>query len=183
MTEIPQWAKERVCALAAAAVDLTLPAGRNETWRANEVDDWACLRAFARYIAEHEQPPVDPVKAAADAVVDAEFPNASIDNEWALKRVAYLSVKRGTSVMRPLTPLRSGHGAVVSPLPGAGAKKVGHLIHARRAPASTVNAGYTRQGERPLHARSSLSPVLYLIGEALAVFGLFAGFLAMWVVL
>ena len=40
--EIPQWARDRACELA-----------NKEPWR-------PAIAAFARYIAQHEQPPVDP---------------------------------------------------------------------------------------------------------------------------
>jgi hypothetical protein len=49
MADIPQWAKERAIELA-------------------DAEDWekvpALATAFARYIAEHEDPPVDPLVAA-----------------------------------------------------------------------------------------------------------------------
>jgi hypothetical protein len=50
--EIPQWAKERACELSGASV-----------WIPADVDlnNNSALTALARYIAAHEEPPVDPL--------------------------------------------------------------------------------------------------------------------------
>ena len=52
--DIPQWAKERACELANEEEK------QPEYWMADEVKNVAVLVAFARYIAKHEEPPVDP---------------------------------------------------------------------------------------------------------------------------
>lgn len=49
--DIPQWAKERACALVQAHTDSLTPSGY--------------LQAFAHYIAAHEEPPVDPLLVEA----------------------------------------------------------------------------------------------------------------------
>jgi hypothetical protein len=60
--EIPQWAKERACELANAIHEYP-------RFTVDHLDrDWPSLQAFARYIAAHEEPPVDPV---IDAIEDA----------------------------------------------------------------------------------------------------------------
>lgn len=53
--EIPQWAKQRACELANAVSGFS-------QWKRHEVGKvgYPTLTAFARYIAQHEQPPVDP---------------------------------------------------------------------------------------------------------------------------
>lgn len=61
--EIPQWAKERACELANAA---------NPKWGftvATTAWDNEFPLAFARYIAEHEEPPVDPLLVEAREIV------------------------------------------------------------------------------------------------------------------
>ncbi len=62
--EIPQWAKEWAMKL---CLDLD-PDNYARTVEAWEQNGATSFPAFARYIMEHEEPPVDPVKAAtADA--------------------------------------------------------------------------------------------------------------------
>jgi hypothetical protein len=62
---IPQWAKERAASLINDAV---VPAAK--VWRAEHfgpTNSIACV--LARYIAEHEEPPVDPLVAVLDEVL------------------------------------------------------------------------------------------------------------------
>lgn len=51
--DIPHWAKERAC-------ELANDAGKQPGyWKVHHVEDVPTLAALARYIAEHEEPPVD----------------------------------------------------------------------------------------------------------------------------
>lgn len=65
-TPIPTWAAQRACDLANAET------GTTQRWTIASIPYHAPLAAHARYIAEHEQEPVDPVEAVID-VVAAEF--------------------------------------------------------------------------------------------------------------
>ncbi len=64
MGEIPQWALEKARKLSEAET--------RSTWR--DASCYASGPAFARYIAAHEQPPVDPLRAALDETYDAVLP-------------------------------------------------------------------------------------------------------------
>lgn len=68
--EIPQWAKERACELANAAW------GRGNRFDTDSVDFWPSIRAFARYIAQHEQPPVDPDLVKAREICARVYENS-----------------------------------------------------------------------------------------------------------
>jgi hypothetical protein len=62
--EIPEWAKQRACDLANAG------GNANWTfWTLDEVGVFGSLAAFARYIAEKEQPPVDPLLLEAREIL------------------------------------------------------------------------------------------------------------------
>jgi hypothetical protein len=57
MTEdVPQWALDRVAALCLVTRD--------------QIAAFPWLRIFARYIAEHEEPPVDPLETLAKELAD-----------------------------------------------------------------------------------------------------------------
>lgn len=69
--DIPQWAKERACELANEAKEMP------GYW--NPEDVVGCnspLTAFARYIAKHEEPPVDPDLITAREIC------ARVTEEW-----------------------------------------------------------------------------------------------------
>lgn len=78
--EIPQWAFDRACEL--TNIDGSSYDSKDPRFRAPDVGAYSIGKAFARYIAQHEQPPVDPdlVKAreicarAAKAVGQANNP-------------------------------------------------------------------------------------------------------------
>lgn len=103
MSDIPEWASERAQAL---AKDETLHEGYTRTHR-----------AFARYIAEHEEPPVDPLllearEIAAVAVEGAPgrftFPPKSYregerDDEPGVKAII-AALKRGMELARETQP-------------------------------------------------------------------------------
>lgn len=55
-----EWAKQRVCDLANR--EPTAPEGTH--WRPENIGPGGLASAFARYIEEHEEPPVDPLGAA-----------------------------------------------------------------------------------------------------------------------
>lgn len=55
--EIPKWAKERAAALANGSRSAERPSRENLP---SDCDAFPDMHAFARYIAAHEQPPVDP---------------------------------------------------------------------------------------------------------------------------
>lgn len=56
---VPEWARER------AAVLMRADRGDSRLW-------WAYQTAFARYIAAHEEPPVDPLRKEAKRLVLAD---------------------------------------------------------------------------------------------------------------
>jgi hypothetical protein len=67
--EIPQWAKERACELANSMKPLSV------LWIVEDIPAASTLTALARYIAAHEEPPVDPLliearKLAADIAME-----------------------------------------------------------------------------------------------------------------
>ena len=53
MAEIPLWAAKKAAEL------MNVEAG-HRAWSEREVNNFSAVRAFARYIAEHETAPVDP---------------------------------------------------------------------------------------------------------------------------
>lgn len=61
--DIPKWALER----AGVLMGYKNPPGVGDSWWWT----WECSRAFARYIAEHEEPPVDPFKLVVKQAYDA----------------------------------------------------------------------------------------------------------------
>jgi hypothetical protein len=63
--DVPEWAIERACELASAwsySTVLCLP-----------TDTSVYLHAFARYIAQHEEPPEDPLLTEAKQIVCAHY--------------------------------------------------------------------------------------------------------------
>jgi hypothetical protein len=60
---VPEWAKQRACELANAVGDWAVPV----KW--GQAQHYALGQAFARYIAEHEEPPVDPLLIEAREIV------------------------------------------------------------------------------------------------------------------
>lgn len=62
MSEIPQWADGRAFDLFNAELDLSGSEGSSQD---------IYKRAFARYISEHEEPPVDPVLVKTAAAFEA----------------------------------------------------------------------------------------------------------------
>lgn len=65
MKGIPQWAKERVVELTNADGEEPLSLG---------IMEYRHALAFARYIAAHEEPPVDPLHQIAREIVAAHYP-------------------------------------------------------------------------------------------------------------
>lgn len=64
--EAPQWAIERACALANGARSAER---HSDAFSPSACDRNPSLHAFACYIAEHEEPPVDPLREMALNVV------------------------------------------------------------------------------------------------------------------
>lgn len=64
--EIPKWAKERAAALANGSRSAERPSRENLP---SDCDAFPDMHAFARYIAAHEQSPVDPERQAISAAV------------------------------------------------------------------------------------------------------------------
>ena len=62
--DIPQWARERACEL----MDEYAP---NHAWAARYNAPVRVIESFARYISQHEQPPVDPLLIEARGIVKA----------------------------------------------------------------------------------------------------------------
>ena len=115
--EVSQWAKLTAITLA------NEECGRGRFTLKHLEQDWPSLMAFARFIDSVAQAvsevdrlnsseprahpreiacalsrfskPADPLVVAAHEIVTAEFPNANAHNEWALRRTAYLGLKRG----------------------------------------------------------------------------------------
>lgn len=114
MTDIPKWALEKALA-AANDVHPHYPACPN--WTAGEIMDdtggvyryQLIVRAFARYIAEHEEEPVDPDWEIAGDMCQALFrtgrkpwdqrrdaeDNLSSSQDW-----VYVAIKRGRTLER-----------------------------------------------------------------------------------
>ncbi len=99
--DIPQWAKERACEL----IDNEHPSW----WKYTPVATSPDLRAFARYIAAHEEEPVDPDREEALALVLGE-PLGRTDNQIAAIKngqagecrvaLALAAIKRGRELER-----------------------------------------------------------------------------------
>ena len=68
MDDIPVWVIERVCDLATIVLRERYPTGRTLPGSLDVRNEVAT--AFARYIAEHEEPPVDPLLIEAEQIVD-----------------------------------------------------------------------------------------------------------------
>lgn len=68
--DIPHWAKKRACELANGE------GGSAVCWRPSHVGEFALLTALARYIAEHEDTPVDPDLIKAREIC------ARVTEEW-----------------------------------------------------------------------------------------------------
>jgi hypothetical protein len=74
--EIPQWAKERACELANAIHEYP-------RFTVDHLDrDWPSLQAFARYIAAHEEPPVDPLLVEARKIACGIGIDRSYGRAW-----------------------------------------------------------------------------------------------------
>ena len=84
---IPQWAKERAGELARLTND-----GRAHF--ANHV----LLHAFARYISEHEEPPVDPLLTEALVLLD-RFAQTHGDS-YATELIVLAALKRGMELAK-----------------------------------------------------------------------------------
>lgn len=66
--EIPKWAKERAAALANGSRSAERPSRENLP---SDCDAFPDMHAFARYIAAHEQSPVDPDVIAVGEIINA----------------------------------------------------------------------------------------------------------------
>jgi hypothetical protein len=91
--DIPQWAKDRACEIAKASG--VTPGGARDA-------DFAWGRAFARYIAEHEEPPVDPLLVEAREIAAKARPDyaegylsGGYDTSSTEIRTALLALRRG----------------------------------------------------------------------------------------
>lgn len=92
--EIPQWAKERVCEL----VNNEHPGWE---YTPNEVSISPALRAFARYIAAHEEEPVDPDREEANRIARRVVRSAkSKHSELIAVQAALAAIKRGRELER-----------------------------------------------------------------------------------
>jgi hypothetical protein len=93
--EIPEWAKERVSALTVEERDKTGFAG-------------SVRRAFERYVAEHEDPPVDPILVAAREIVSTTFnfpatKKALFDGKldhWTSVKLTEAGIRRGLAMAK-----------------------------------------------------------------------------------
>lgn len=89
MSDIPEWAKDRALNIANAEAGF-------EAWRS--VENSFGMRAFARYIAEHEEPPVDPLVAEAQTVADHYLLNLSAMPT--VEKALQAALKRGMELAR-----------------------------------------------------------------------------------
>lgn len=111
--DIPQWAKWRACELASDPDD--------EPWSPNHLEMSGLGRAFARYIAAHEEPPADPLlvearEIAADVrraqATDEQSMVAGVsrtirEGKWddhGLVTAAHRALKRGMELARESRP-------------------------------------------------------------------------------
>lgn len=64
--DVPEWAKKRACELANADISNPIP------YRESHIGSYghSAITALALYIAQHEEPPVDPLFEALFAVVE-----------------------------------------------------------------------------------------------------------------
>ena len=65
--EIPEWSKQRACDLVNACIDVHSPKCHPGMASPSR---FPSLFALARYISEHEEPPVDPVAEAINEIHD-----------------------------------------------------------------------------------------------------------------
>lgn len=91
--DIPTWAKER----AAALIDKWVgePVSSSEYIRCRIV-----LEAFARYIAAHEEAPVDPLLNEAREIVRASYPEMDPNYTGRRVTVALAALKRGMELAK-----------------------------------------------------------------------------------
>lgn len=95
MSEIPQWAKDKAVSL-----------GRHEaeTGGFDFYASCAACIALARYIAEHEEPPVDPLLVEAREIAANEVIHGA-DFHWRHTEavaIALVALKRGIELSRTL---------------------------------------------------------------------------------
>lgn len=104
MTDIPAWAFKR-------AAELSKDEEPRIHWAGDKAAVYASMGAFARYIAEHEQPPVDPLLVEAREIVakyydDEGQPNhaqairAGNWNETGLVKSALAALRRGIELAK-----------------------------------------------------------------------------------
>lgn len=91
---IPQWAKERACELANA--ESLSVAGR--IWGMTDT----AVVAFARYIAAHEEPPVDPLVEEAQRIAD--FNRINLSAQPRVEDALLRALRRGMELARATAP-------------------------------------------------------------------------------
>lgn len=92
MSEIPQWAKERACTLANEASG-TL------AWVPDDIGGFrvnGALDVLARYIAEHEEQPVDPLEEERQIIAD-EF-RLNLSAMPAVEKALLAALRRGIEI-------------------------------------------------------------------------------------
>lgn len=102
--EIPQWALERAARIFSAAIGQSCAASDAYT-----PDELACTyigRTFARYIAQHEEPPVDPLLIEAREIVARHEDSLGFDEDAKSTRAG--DIDSLESVQFTLTGLRRG---------------------------------------------------------------------------
>ena len=97
---VPEWAVKRAC-------DLTNRDGSTYSPETIERQGVLCTSiglAFARYIAEHEEEPIDPMVMEARAALESMSWGVGGDNEGFIDRFVEALAKRGVSLTKEDRP-------------------------------------------------------------------------------
>lgn len=88
---IPEWALKRAAIIANSYDD--------SVWDAVSISRWSAGKAFALYIAAHEDPPADPLLIEAMAFTEARGWNGS-SPDLPMVRFAHAAIHRGMELAR-----------------------------------------------------------------------------------
>jgi hypothetical protein len=101
--DVPEWAKRRACELA------------GKPWEPRDIDvqqpsfaGHSAMLAFARYIAKHEEPPVDPLLIEAREIVKATLSPDRHSRCNCREKIAAGEWDEGQKVQASLAALRRG---------------------------------------------------------------------------
>lgn len=85
--DIPMWAKERACGLVNTGAGDT-PYEPSDVFRGNPA-----IHAFARYIAKHEEPPVDPLLGVVEEAIAGTAEKGALQLREALAKRGFKIVE------------------------------------------------------------------------------------------